>query len=177
MASAWGAPELAMGEELAVVQVQHGQVDEAAPDRALPRQQAGLAGLQRAEQLVETHHPVPTVGDPGVALDALVEWDALLLQPAEPVLADELAVGQQGGDPRRAEDGAEAFHQGDPLGGVEVARLAQDAPGFWRGGMPGIAPGFKRRARSVPAPPRAGKGMVCTACGSHMNSAGSREIR
>lgn len=34
-------------------------------------------------------------------LEALVERDAVPLEPAEPILADELAVGQQGGDPGR----------------------------------------------------------------------------
>lgn len=68
-------------------------------------------------------HPVPAVGDEGVALEALVERDALLLQPAEPRLADELAVGQQRLDLGDAEDLEEALHQRDALGGAGVARL------------------------------------------------------
>ncbi|MGZ8974773.1 hypothetical protein [Methylomagnum sp.] len=52
------------------------------------------ASPTQAEQPVQARHPVPTVGHQGVALEALVERDALPLQPAEPVLADELPVGQ-----------------------------------------------------------------------------------
>jgi hypothetical protein len=58
------------------------------------------------------------------------------LQPAEPVLADELAVGQHGGDFARAEDGEETPHQGDALGGVGVAGLAQDGPEHGQGNAP-----------------------------------------
>ncbi|MBK6932875.1 MAG: hypothetical protein IPH12_19200 [Saprospirales bacterium] len=50
------------------------------------------------------------------------------MQPAEPGLADEFAVGQQDGDPPDAKDRKEALHQGHALGGVGIARLAQDAP-------------------------------------------------
>ena len=123
-------------QKLAVVQAQRGEVHEAAPDRAAAGQVPAFAGLQRAEQRVEAQHPVPTVGYPGVALEALVERDAPALQPEEPVLADKLAVGQQGGDFGRAEDGKEALHQGDALGGVGVARLAQDRPEHRQGNAP-----------------------------------------
>jgi len=52
-------------------------------------EQAALAGLERAEQRVGPHHAGPGVGHEGVAPPALVERDAVLLQPAEPPLADE----------------------------------------------------------------------------------------
>lgn len=71
-------------QEIAVVEAQGGELDEAAPDRTPPGQPVRLTGPERAEQLVQARHPVPTVGDAGVALEALVERDALLLQPAEP---------------------------------------------------------------------------------------------
>ncbi len=115
-------------EEFAVVQAQHRQVDAAAPDRTPSRQQVRLAGFERTRERVHTHHPVPMVGDEGVALDPLVEGNPLRLQPVEPRFAHEFAVGQQHGDPLRAEDREEALHQRFPLGRVGVARLVQNAP-------------------------------------------------
>ena len=123
-------------EELAIVQAQRGQVDEAAPDGTATRQPMALAGRERAEQLVQAHRPVPGVGHAGVALEPLVEGDAVPLQPAEPVLADEFAVGQQGGNPCRAEHLEETFHQGDALGGVRVARLIENPPKDRHGDAP-----------------------------------------
>ena len=123
-----GCAEGGQDEQLAVLQAQRREVDEAAPDRPPPRQQVRLAGLERAQERVDPHDPVPVVGDERVAFDALVEGNPLRLQPAEPRLAHEFAVGQQHGDPPRAKDRQEALHQGDALGGVGVARLAQDAP-------------------------------------------------
>lgn len=124
MAAAGGGDE----EERAIVQAQRGQVDEAAPHGPPPRQPMALAGLERAEEPVEAHRPIPGVGHAGVALEALVEREALPLQPQEPRRADELPVGQPGGDPARAEDLEEAPHQGDARGGVGVARLVQHRP-------------------------------------------------
>lgn len=115
-------------QEVAVLQAQGGDVDEAAPNRAAAGQAVAFAWLQRAEQHVQAHRAVPGVGHEGVALEPLVERDAVPLEPAEPVLTDELAVGQQGGDLGRAEDGEEAFHQVDALFGVGVARLIQHGP-------------------------------------------------
>jgi hypothetical protein len=57
-----------------------------------------------------------------------VEREPLPLQPAEPVLADEFPVGQQGSDLGGAEDLEEALHQGDALGGVEIPCLVEEAP-------------------------------------------------
>ena len=70
----------------------------------------GRAGAGDGQEVaaVQAHHAVPAVGDEGVALEALVGRDALPLQPPEPVLADELAVGQQRGDAARIKDGEEA---------------------------------------------------------------------
>ncbi len=120
-------------EELAIVQAQRGEMDKAAPDGTVTRQPMALAGRERAEQLVQAHHPVPGVGHAGVALEALVERNALPLEPAKPVLADELAVGQQGGDAARAKHLEEALHQGDALWGIGVARLVQHRPEHGQG--------------------------------------------
>lgn len=127
---AWfcGALKGGQNEQLAVVQAQRRDVDEAAPDRTPPRQQVGLAGLERAQKRVNPHHPVPMVGDEGVAFDPLVEGNSLRLQPMEPRFAHEFAVGQQDGDPLRAKDREEALHQSLSLGRVGVARLVEDAP-------------------------------------------------
>jgi len=113
--------------------VQRGQVDEAPPDGPPPWQRVAFARLERTERPIEAHHPIPGVGDAGVALEPLVKGDALLLQPAEPVLADEFAVSQQGSDPCRAEHLEETFHQGDALGGVGVAGRVEDTPKQWHG--------------------------------------------
>lgn len=77
------------------------------------------------------HHAIlaPTAGSgEGVAFGVLVGRNALPLQPQEPVLADELAVGQQGSDLIDAKDVEETFHHGDPLGRVGVARSLQHRP-------------------------------------------------
>lgn len=121
---------------MANVQAQRGEVDEAAPDRTATRQPMALAGRQRAEQLVQAHHSVPGVGRAGVALEALVERNALPLEPAKPVLADQLAVGQQGGDAARAKHLEEALHQGDALWSIGVARLVQHRPEHGQGDAP-----------------------------------------
>lgn len=123
-----GCAEGGQDEPLAVVQAQRGEVDEAAPDGSPSRQQVGLAGFERAQERVNPQDPVPVVGDEGVAFDPLVEGNSSRLQPPEPCLAHEFAVGQQHGDPPDAKDGQEALHPGHALGGVGVARLAQDAP-------------------------------------------------
>lgn len=123
-----GCAEGGQDEPLAVVQAQRGEVDEAAPDGSPSRQQVGLAGFERAQERVNPQDPVPVVGDEGVALDPLVEGNSSRLQPPGPCLAHEFAVGQQHGDPPDAKDGQEALHPGHALGGVGVARLAQDAP-------------------------------------------------
>ncbi len=57
-----------------------------------------------------------------------MEGDAVPLQPPKPILADKLAVGQQGGDLVDAEDGQEALHQSDALGSVGIARFVQYRP-------------------------------------------------
>ena len=97
------------------------------PD-AVPAAGVLWPGLSEPQERVDTHDPVPVVGDEGVAFDPLVEGNPSRLQPTEPRLAHEFAVGQQDGDPLRAEDREEALHQGLALGGVGVARLARDAP-------------------------------------------------
>ncbi len=125
---ALGCAEGSQDDPLAVIQAQRREVDEAAPDREPPRQPVGLAGFERTQEYVDPHDPVPMVRDERVALDALVEGNSSCLQPAEPGLADEFAVGQQYGDPPNAKDGEESRHQGDALGGIGVAGFAQDAP-------------------------------------------------
>lgn len=123
-------------EELAIVQAQRGEVDEAAPEGTAARQPVALAGFERAEEGIQAHRPVPGVGHAGVALEALVERNALPLEPAQPVLADELAVGQQGGDAARAKHLEEALHQGDALWGIGVAWLVQHRPEHGQGDAP-----------------------------------------
>ena len=92
-----GCAEGGEDEQLAVVQTWRREVDEAAPDRTPPRQQVGLAGFERAQERVDPHDPVPVVGDERVAFDALMKGNPSRLQPPEPGLAHELAVGQQHG--------------------------------------------------------------------------------
>ncbi len=120
-------------EAFAVIQAQRGQVDEASPDRTPPWQQVSRARFDRAQQGIDPRHPVPMIGNWRVAFDPLMEGDPLRLQPPEPRLAHEFAVGQQDGDPRYAKDRKEALHQGHALGGVAIARLAQDVPGHRQG--------------------------------------------
>ena len=123
-------------EQFAVIQAQRREVDEATPDGPPSRQQVRLAGFERAQERVDPHGPIPVVGDERVALDALVEGNPLLLQPTQPRLTHEFAVGQQHGDSLNAKDGKEALHQGSALGGVGIARLAQDAPKQREGNTP-----------------------------------------
>ena len=78
-------------QEVAVLQAQRGQGDEATPDWASDWQATALAGLERTEPLIQAHHAVPSVGHAGIALQPLVEWEALALPPAEPVAADKCA--------------------------------------------------------------------------------------
>ena len=52
---------------------QRGDMDEAAPDRPAPRQVSAVAGLERTEQRVQAHRPVPAIGNEGVALEKRVE--------------------------------------------------------------------------------------------------------
>ncbi len=103
-------------------------MDEAAPDRTPSRQQAYLARFKRTQERVDTHHPVPRVGDEGVAFDPLVEGNSLRLQPMEPRFAHKFAVSEEDGNPIDAKDREEALHQGDPLGRVGIAGLVQNAP-------------------------------------------------
>lgn len=131
-----GRPKAGDEQKPAVLQTQRGQVNEAAPNGPPPWQRVAFAGLERTEQHVEAHRPVPGVGDEGVALEPLVEGDAVPLQPAEPVLADELAVGQQSGDPAGPESRQEALHQRDAFSGIGVAGLAQHRPEHGQGDAP-----------------------------------------
>jgi len=82
-------------QELPVVQAERGEVDETPPDRAMAREVLTFAGFERGKQPVEASHLVTPVGREGVTLEALIEGDVVLLEPAEPRFTDKLAVVQK----------------------------------------------------------------------------------
>jgi hypothetical protein len=70
----------------------------------------------------------PRVGDLEVGANADMEVDGAVLQPRQPVVAEELAIGQQAGDLVGPEQGDDTLDDRDALAGVGVAPLVEELP-------------------------------------------------